>query len=233
MTVRTAVGVTRLAFALVCVIALVARFLWGLGSATFTASNFFAYLTMQSNIAFVVVSLVGGVVALRGAADPHWPSSIRSIVLSCTLVAGIVFALIVQQAGAREFRIDVPWSDQVLHFWLPALALIEWIVSPGRGSARWRILAPLVGYPVVWGVITLVRGASVGWYPYFFLDPVQVTDPFEFALYSGIALAVFALVGCGVVALSRRRPVGELLRERKRAGGLSSRTAPASAAASR
>ena len=229
MRVRVAVGVTRLAFALVCVVALIARFLWGLGSATFTASNFFAYLTMQSNIAFVLVSIVAGVVALRRARDPRWLGIIRSIVLSCTLVAGIVFALIVQQAGAREFRIDVPWSDQVLHFWLPALALIEWIVSPGRGRVPWRILAPLVGYPVVWGVITLVRGASVGWYPYFFLDPVQVTDPIEFALYSGIALTVFALVGCGVVTLSGRRPLGERLAARR----LSSRTGPASAAASR
>jgi hypothetical protein len=224
-----AVGVTRLAFALVCVVALVARFLWGLGSATFTASNFFAYLTMQSNIAFVLVSVVAGVVALRRPVDPDWLTGIRSVVLSCTLVAGIVFALIVQQAGAREFRIDVPWSDQVLHFWLPALALIEWVVSPGRARSRWRILAPLIGYPVVWGVITLVRGAYVGWYPYFFLDPVQVTDPVEFVLYSGIALTVFALVGCGVVAITRRRPAGVWLRERR----LSSRRGPASAAASR
>jgi hypothetical protein len=229
VTVRVAVGVTRLVFALVCVIALVSRFLWGLGSATFTASNFFAYLTMQSNIAFVLVSVVAGVVALRGPWDPRWLSIIRSIVLSCTLVAGIVFALIVQQAGARDFPIDVPWSDQVLHFWLPALALIEWIVSPGRVRAPWRILAPLIGYPVVWGVITLVRGASVGWYPYFFLDPVQVTDPLEFVLYSGIALTVFGIVGCGVVALSARRPVGERLWRRR----LSSRRGPASAAASR
>jgi len=68
---------------------------------------------------------------------------------------------------------------------------------------------------VVWGVITLVRGASVGWYPYFFLDPVQVTDPVEFAVYSGIALTVFALVGSGVVALSGRRPLGERLAERR------------------
>jgi hypothetical protein len=229
VSVRVAVGATRLLFAVVCVVALVARFLWGLGSATFTASNFFAYLTMQSNIAFVVVSLIGGLVALRGPEDPRWLSNIRCFVLSCTLVAGIVFALLVQQAGARAFQIEVPWSDQVLHFWLPALALVEWLVSPGRGRTQWRMVALVVGYPVVWGLLTLVRGASVGWYPYFFLDPGQVSDPFEFALYSGIALTVFALVGCGVVALTRRRPLGEWIAERR----LSSRRAPASAAASR
>jgi hypothetical protein len=204
---RVTAGAVRLLFAAVCVVALVSRFLWGLGSATFTAGNFFAYLTMQSNIAFVAVSVVGGVVALRRGEDPPWLTRLRGGVLSLTLVAGIVFAVLVQQAGQRQFRIDVPWSDQVLHFWLPALALAEWIVSPGRGRVSWRILAPVLGYPVVWGVITLFRGAAVGWYPYFFLDPAQVTDLAEFALYSGLALTVFAVVGSGVVALSRTTPL--------------------------
>jgi hypothetical protein len=209
---RVTAGAARLLFAAVCVVALVSRFLWGLGSATFTAGNFFAYLTMQSNIAFVVVSVIGGVVALRHDEDPPWLTRLRGGVLSLTLVAGIVFAVLVQQAGQRQFRIDVPWSDQVLHFWLPALALAEWIASPGRGRVSWRILAPVLGYPVVWGVITLFRGAAVGWYPYFFLDPAQVDDLAEFALYSGLALSVFAAVGSGVVALSRTTPLASRLR---------------------
>jgi hypothetical protein len=217
------VGGARIVFALVCVVALVSRFLWGLGSATFTAANFFAYLTMQSNIAFVVVSSVAGVVALRTAADPPWLTNLRATVLSWTLVAGIVFALIVQQAGAREFRIDVPWSDQVLHFWLPAVALVEWIVSPGRSRAQWRMVPLVIGYPVIWGVLTLFRGASVGWYPYFFLDPSQVSDPLEFALYSGLALTVFAVVSVGVVALSRTTPVATRIRTRRARGSSAAR----------
>jgi hypothetical protein len=213
---RAAVGCARLSFAVVCLVALVARFLWGLGSATFTAGNFFAYLTMQSNIAFLLVCVVGGIAALRSDSDPPWLTDLHAVVLSWTVVAGVVFALLVQQAGQREYRIDVPWSDQVLHFWLPALALVEWIVAPGRGRARWRILSLVLGYPVVWGVLTLVRGASVGWYPYFFLDPGQVQDPLEFVLYSTLALSAFALVGCMVVTLARTPPIGARLRFRRR-----------------
>jgi hypothetical protein len=224
---RAASGLIRLLFAVVCVVALVFRFIWGLGSATFTAGNFFAYLTMQSNIAFVVVSVVGGVVALRRARDPWWLTNLRAAVLGCTLVAGIVFAILVQQSGARSYPIEVPPSDQVLHFWLPALALVEWLVAPGRGRANWRVLAYAIGYPVVWGVITLFRGAAVGWYPYFFLDPAQVPDPAEFALYSGIALTVFALVATGVVAASHTEPMVE----RRAARRLRPRTEPGSPAA--
>jgi hypothetical protein len=211
VTIRVTVGCVRLLFAVVCLVSLVARFLWGLGSATFTAGNFFAYLTMQSNIAFVVVCVLGGLVALRSPNDPPWLTDLHAVVLSWTVVAGVVFALIVQQAGERSFRIDVPWSDQVLHFWLPALALLEWLVAPGRGRARWRILSLVLGYPVVWGVLTLIRGASVGWYPYFFLDPGQVQDPLEFVLYSTIALSTFAVIGCIMVTLTKAPPVGERL----------------------
>jgi hypothetical protein len=206
---RTAFGFLRLFVALVCAVALVSRFIWGLGSATFTASNFFAYLTIQSNIAFVVVSVMGGVCALRQADDPRWLTTLRATVLSCTVSAGIVFAVLIQQAGARNFRIDVPWSDQILHFWLPALAVLGWIVAPGRGAGLRRALLFVLGYLVLWGVFTLVRGSIVGWYPYFFLDPAQVNSFGEFAFFCVLALTLFTLVTTSMLGLSRTRPVAE------------------------
>lgn len=205
----------RLVFALIGLSSLISRFVWGLGSATFTAGNFFAYLTMQSNIAFMVVCIVGAIVALRSDADPPWLTNLHALVLTWILVAGIVFAILVQQAGERGFRLEVPWSDQVLHFWLPAFALVEWMASTGRGRAQWRMLYVTIGYPIVWGIITLVRGAVVGWYPYFFLDPDQVRDPVEFVLYSTIALSTFAITGTGVIALTRLQPFGERISWRR------------------
>ncbi|MCU1542356.1 MAG: hypothetical protein JWM50_221 [Microbacteriaceae bacterium] len=209
MTARVGVGCARLVFAVVCLVSLISRFIWGLGSSTFTAGNFFAYLTMQSNIAFLVVCVVGGLVAVRSRSDPPWLTNLHAVVLSWTVVAGVVFAILVQQAGERSFHIDVPWSDQVLHFWLPAFALLEWMIAPGRGRAQWRILYLVLGYPVVWGVLTLIRGASVGWYPYFFLDPGQVRDPFEFTLYSSLALATFGVIGSLVISAAKAQPLGE------------------------
>lgn len=207
MTTRSAFGYVRLALALTCVVALIARFIWGLGSATFTASNFFAYLTIQSNMVFVVAQVVAGLVALRVKDDPQWLSTIRATVLTCTVTAGIVFAFLVQQAGERGFRIDVPWSDQVLHFILPVLALADWVLAPGRGPALWRSVAYTLAFTFGWGGVTLVRGSIVGWYPYFFLDPNQVSGIGEFSLFSGIAVSVFVGVGAGVIGLSRIRPV--------------------------
>jgi hypothetical protein len=209
VTIRAALGALRLGLGLLCLVALVARFVWGLGSATFTAGNFFAYLTVQSNIAFVLVCVLTGVIGLRGAGDPAWLETTRACVLSLTVSSGVVFGFLIQQAGARGFRIDVPWSDQVLHFWLPAIALLDWIVAPGRRPARWRTVAIVLVFTVGWGLVTLARGPIVGWYPYFFLDPAQVSGPAEFFLFGAIALALFGGISCGLVAISRTRPLYE------------------------
>ena len=113
LRLHTVVGLVRLVGAVVCAAALVARFVWGLGSVTFTASNFFAYLTIQSNIAFVFVTLTAGIVAIRGPREPAWLTTARATVLSCTVSAGAVFALLIEQAGVRGLPLDVQPDDEL------------------------------------------------------------------------------------------------------------------------
>jgi hypothetical protein len=208
-----AVGALRLALSALASVALVARFVWGLGSATFEPGNFFGYLTVQSNIAYVAVEVIAAVAALHGRDESARLANLRAIVLSCTVTSGIVFALIVSQSALRGVRVDVPWSDIVLHFVLPCLALAEWVLVP-RADVRWRVVVFVLGYPLVWGGLTIFRGAFVEWYPYYFLDPRQLNSAVEFFVLTGIALAVFAIVGSALVAVPHR---------------LSRRTAPDSA----
>ncbi|MGI6877374.1 Pr6Pr family membrane protein [Microbacterium sp. gxy059] len=205
MTARTLFGLTRFAAALLCAVSLVHRLFWGLSSQTIAGQNFFAYLTIQSNIAFVAVALTGGIVALRRPEDPGWLTGIRTIVLSWTITAGLVFALLVWQAGLRGIPMTVPWSDHVLHFALPALTIVGWIVGPGRRAARWSLIPGVLAFPVVWGLFTMWRGSRIGWYPYYFLDLRQVSGIPEFLATVAFALAVFAGVAAALIALSRWR----------------------------
>lgn len=195
--------------AAVCLVALVSRFLWGLGSATFTPGNFFAYLTIQSSILFLVVTVIAAIVTLRGKDDAPWLDLARATVLSCTVSCGIIFALIVEQSGERGFRIDVPWSDVVLHFVLPAIAVLDWIIGPGRGVAPWRSIALVLVFMIGWGLVTLARGPIVGWYPYFFLDPAQLANSGQFFIFASIAVLLFGSISAALVAVSRTVPLAE------------------------
>lgn len=203
---RSLIGAERVAIAILGGGALVARFRWGLGSATFEPANFFAYLTVQSNAALVVLMAIAGVAALRG--NIHQPdlSAVQGIALTCVVTSGIVYGVIVYQSSQLGIRIDVPWSDVVLHFVLPLLAIADWIFAPRSRPPLW-IVVIVLGYVVVWGVLTIVRGAVVEWYPYYFLDPRLIDTPVEFVVMSGIALAVFTVVGVLLVLARPRRLV--------------------------
>jgi hypothetical protein len=206
----SAIGMLRLLVAALAAVALVGRYLYGLDFVTFSVGNYLGYLTHQSNFAAVVMFTAGGVTMLRGIREPDWASAGRMLITSYLTVAGIVFGLLAAQASERDYRLDVPWSDQLLHFWIPGLALADWLLAPGRHRVSWRFSALVLGYPLVWGIITMVRGSIVGWYPYFFLDPYQVASIGEFAGYSVAALALFSgiatLLNLGARAVP---PIGE------------------------
>ncbi|MFC0681433.1 Pr6Pr family membrane protein [Lysobacter korlensis] len=188
----TAIGVLRLAAAATGVAALIGRFFYGQGFITFSVGNYLGYLTHQTNIAAVLMFAAGGVTMLRGIREPGWASAARMLITSYLVVAGIVFGLLAAQAAERDYRLDVPWSDQLLHFWIPGFALADWLLSPGRHRVPWRFSYLVLLYPLIWGAVTMVRGSIVGWYPYFFLDPGQLSSIGEFATYSSLALALFA-----------------------------------------
>ncbi len=209
MAWRTVIGLLRLAAAAAGTAALISRFFYGAGFRTFVSTDFFAYLTVQSNMAAVAVHVIAGTLALRGQPESRRFSEVRGAVTCFLLVAGIVFGILASQAPAQGYRLDVPLSDQVLHFFLPTFALVDWLVSPGRQRVRWRALILIVGYPVVWGIATIIRGELAGWYPYFFLDPAQAGYPVSFLLYSAGALGLFLAVGAGLVAATRTPPLAE------------------------
>ncbi|WP_307861143.1 Pr6Pr family membrane protein [Microbacterium sp. SD291] len=208
MTARTVFGALRLAGAIACAAALVHRLFWGLSSRTIAGENFFAYLTVESNCALVVILVIGAVLAFSRATDPRWFTVALALVLTWTITAGLAFALIVWQAGVRGIRVDVPWSDHLLHFWLPACTALAWVLTPGHRGVPWWVIPTSLAFPLAWGGVTLWRGPAVGWYPYYFLDPRQVAGPLEFLVTSAIALSIFAIVATVLVVISRLRRHG-------------------------
>jgi len=210
--VRRTLGLLRLLVAVGGLVALVANFLYTLGFSAFSSANYFAYFTQQSNTANVVVLVVAGVTALRGRPEPRWFAGVHALVSTYVIVSGIVYGVIVAESASHSYTMEVPWSSQVLHWWIPTFVLVDWVLAPGRTRVGWWVMAVVPAYPLVWGVATIVRGAEVGWYPYFFLDPAQVAWPDEYVAYNALALAVIVGVLAGLVALSRLRPDVRLAR---------------------
>ena len=203
---RRALGAFRLAIAALEIVALVANYQYVLGFRTFATVNFFSYFTVQSAMLAVVTLLIAAWYALMRPVDPVFLGTLRTMVTVYLLVSGIVFALIVAQASTLDYRIDVPWSDTLLHFVVPALAVIAWTVDAFLAvnpPVPWSTVAWALVLPTIWLVYTLLRGAEVGWYPYFFLDETQVGGLGGVFGYCLIVLLIFVVLTSALVALHR------------------------------
>lgn len=203
---RLALGVFRVLVAVLEVVALVGNFQYVLGFRFFATANFFSYFTIQSAMLAVATLAIAAGFALRAPNDPPWLGILRTMVTVYLLVSGLVFGLIVAQASTRDYRIEVPWSDTLLHFVVPALAMIAW-TTDSIIAVNPRVPWPTVGwvlvFPALWLPYTLVRGADVGWYPYFFLDEAQVGGFLGVALYCVLVLGIFVGLTAALVAISR------------------------------
>ena len=209
-------GFVRIAAALVGIVALVGDFEYVLGFSSFATVNFFSYFTTQSAMLLVLVFAAGAITALLRPVDPAWLGAARAYATTYVIVSGIVFGLIVSQASSRDYTIEVPWSSQFLHFWIPAYALIDWLVAPGRQQLTWKLLRWVLVFPAIWVTFTLVRGPLVGWYPYFFLDPTQVAGILAQLGYLTLVGVIITGLSAFFVGTSRMRdPRGTVPRARR------------------
>ena len=206
---RRTFGVARLLLASLGMVSLVGYFIVILGVSGFAIGSFFSYFTVQSGMAAVGVFVASGLIALKRPTDPAWLDTLRVMVTTYILVSGVVYAIIVLQSANANYSITVPWSSQLLHFWIPAVALVDWFVDPNKARLPWRYLGWVLVFPVFWLIFTLIRGNMIGWYPYFFLDSRQVSGPGETLLYCAIVVVIILGIAALLTSATRlrRRPV--------------------------
>ena len=176
MRARRSLGVFRVLIAVIEVVALVGNFEYVLGFRFFATANFFSYFTVQSAM-LAVATLVAAAYALLPPNDPPWLGILRTMVTVYLLVSGIVFAL--DRSPGLDARLP-PRGAVVGHAAAlrgAALAVIAWTadsIIAVNPPVPWSTVGWVLVYPSLWLPYTLMRGADVGWYPYFFLDEAQV-----------------------------------------------------------
>jgi hypothetical protein len=93
-----------------------------------------------------------------------------------------------------------------LHDLLPALFILLWLAFTPKRGLSWRQPLAWLIYPAVYMAWTLIRGAAIHRYPYFFADVDKLGYPH--VLLNGVGfLVAFYLLGLGAVAMGRFRIV--------------------------
>ncbi|GAB3597715.1 Pr6Pr family membrane protein [Microbacterium tumbae] len=179
-------------------------------------TNFFSYFTILSNLASIIVLLIGAVWLLRhrhdAAKEPVWLGTLLACASTYMIVTGIVYNLLLRHLPIGGLS-DV-WTNESLHVVIPLVLLLDVLLAPRRRALGWSTVGVIAAFPVVWAVYTLVRAGFITapatgdpwWYPYPFLDP-HLT-PGGYLGVTGYVVGIAAvIIGIGllVVWVGRRR----------------------------
>ena len=191
-------NLVRLGFVATAIVAMTYQFAILNAAPGYAKGNFFSFFTIQSNV-LGVLALCLLVVVRREERTPIFDGA-RSAAVLYMGITGVVFALLLSGLQ-EELQTAIPWVDFVVHKLMPVVLVADWLVDPPRHRLpRWTAAAWL-GFPLAWITYTLVRGASVDWYPYPFVNVDELGYDGVFmrcvVLFVGMALAATAMLGIG------------------------------------
>jgi hypothetical protein len=159
----------------------------GLGEGGWSTTDYFSYFTNLSNL-FAACVLLAGARRGAGARSPTF-ELLRGAAVMYMLTTGIVYAVLLS-----GHSVSTPWTNAIVHQVMPVVVALDWAIDPPRTRLELRSTLSWLIFPVLYIAYTLVRGAIVDWYPYFFVNP---DHPHGYLRVAGGCLAI----GAGMVGL--------------------------------
>jgi len=193
----------RLAFGLITLIAIGWQLSIHLGHG-YSVLNFFSYFTNLSNLSAAVVLLLGAY--HLGVKSTAQNEALRAASVVNMVVVGVVFAVLLRDVDLGSL---LPWINFVLHTLMPCVVVADWLLQPPRAKLGARQLLLALVFPAIYLLYVLVRGSSIGWYPYPFLNPALVGGYAGVAAYAAGITATFAIVAWLVMAVGNKRTLSQ------------------------
>ncbi len=136
----------------------------GLGEKGFSATDYFSYFTELSNLFAAAIFLYGA--AHVAGARSRTVELLRGAAVMYMLTTGIVYAVLLSGQD-----VSYPWVNTIVHRLMPIAVALDWVIDPPRMRLELRQTVLWMSFPLVYIAYTLIRGAIVNWYPYFFVNP--------------------------------------------------------------
>ena len=99
-------------------------------------------------------------------------------------------------------------TNFTLHYLLPIFVFMNWIVFERKKKYSFKHILYWMAFPLLYCVVSLLRGLIDGFYPYFFLNPsgeipVGVGSYANVALFVIAYLCVYVILGFLLILLNR------------------------------
>jgi hypothetical protein len=100
-------------------------------------------------------------------------------------------------------------ADHTLHDIVPVMYVAYWLAVAPKSGIRWIDPIKWLIFPIVYIGYALIRGAFVGWYPYWFVDVTQLgySTALTNTAFVMIAFLVIGFVYAAIAKLVGGKPV--------------------------
>ena len=200
---RPLVALLRAAIAVTLLIALGYQIVDKLTHNDMIWGEYLSFFTIQSSFIAAAVMAWGAVQASKTSADSVLYTAVRMSVVTYAVVTAGVYNGLLRNLPPEGYQ-GLPWPGELMHVWVPAAILLDWLLSPGRARLGFTALRVVIAYPILWLVYIFVRGAITGWYPYPFLEPQ--TGLLSISVYVvGIAAFILGIAALAITLTRRSR----------------------------
>jgi hypothetical protein len=117
-------------------------------------------------------------------------------------MAGAGLAVLVLHAPLLAAGMQGGIAELLMHYALPVAFVAWWAIGPHPVPLRWSRVVPMLALPVLYALWVLVRGVTIGRWPYPFVS-VPDLGWSRVLLNLGGLILVFALVDVAMIAAAR------------------------------
>lgn len=164
--------------------------------------RFFSYFTILTNIIVAIFATAQWFAKLPNKGFFGSANTQTAITMYITVV-GIVFNLVLRsllkEGGIQSFLSDI------LHCLTPLLMIIYWWKFTDGQKLTYKCIPLWLLYPALYAIYILLRGPFATWYPYPFMNVIELGYP-KVLLNSGILVLVFLFFSLLFVRLGKRKP---------------------------
>jgi hypothetical protein len=137
----------------------------------FNSGDFFSYFTVEANT-LAVISLGLSSFALATGAVSRSLDLFRGAVTLYLTTTILIFIVLLSGYPSKELT-AVPWDNTVLHYLMPIIIILDWLIVPPVRSIAYRSAVGWLAFPLAYLFYSLIRGHFVHWYPYPFMNPTH------------------------------------------------------------
>jgi len=167
---------------------------------TTTVINFFSFFTILANL-LVAISLTSSIFFPKSKLGIFFSkSATQSAIGLYIIIVGIVYSIALRKIWNPEGLQLV--ADRLLHDLIPLLYLFYWLLFTPKKVLQWKQVIYWLIFPAIYLAYSLIRGAVVKWYPYYFIN-AQKLGYGRVAVTALLVLAFFILFGLLLVFLNR------------------------------